>query len=224
MKQERIEYVRVWSPWLRASHWVIAFGALFEIASAFGMRNDVSDPGFWRDWHVIVGQLVALALAVRVALLFTPGSSNWREFLPRRSQFPAMLQMIRFYISFTRHPLPAWFAHNPLWKPVYPLALLLLAVSAASGLAFHTDVPLAGYSAAGLHATVASPIGVFALFHVIAVFLHDLKGRGAFVSAMIGGYRYVHVGRNGPGARTRGPVSASLDGITTPDSSRKPRK
>ncbi|KAA3630712.1 MAG: cytochrome b/b6 domain-containing protein [Proteobacteria bacterium] len=223
MNGEQIEHVRIWSPWLRACHWAIAVGVLFQVASSWGMTRDAVDPAFWRDWHVIVGQLMTLALAARAVLMFFPGTCSWRELAPRRSELAAITQMIKFYLTFTRFPLPAWFAHNPFWKPLYLAVLVLLALSALSGLLFHSPYPLAGRSAPALHAAVATPIAAFALFHVVAVFLHDLKGRGAFVSAMIGGGRYVHVDRGGPfgAGRPKGPVSVSVDAIKTPDKTRR---
>lgn len=220
MENERIQYIRLWSPWLRTSHWIIALGTLFQIASAWAMANDATDPAFWRDWHLMTGQVMTLALALRLVLMFLPGSSHWRELIPRRSEFPAMLAMIKFYLSLARWPLPRWFAHNPLWKPVYLLVLLLLLVSAVSGLLHHGTSGAAGFHAATLHGAVATPITLFVLLHVVAVFLHDLKGRGSLVSAMIGGSRYVHVevreddSRAAPG---KGAVRIALDSITTPD-------
>ena len=49
-----------------------------------------------------------------------------------------------------------------------------------------------------LHSWLGGVLALFTLLHVIAVFLHDLKGKGALVSAMISGWRYFHVTRQGP--------------------------
>jgi Ni/Fe-hydrogenase 1 B-type cytochrome subunit len=196
MNTDPIRYVPIWSGWLRAAHWLIAAGVLFELFSAWTFRLAVDDPGFWRDWHVIVGQLVALALLLRIVLLFVPGSSHWRALLPKRGQWRAMLQTLKFYLSLTRAPLPAWYAHNPFWAPVYLLVLLLLAACVASGL-LH-DVPyrrLSGLQPDTLHAGLGQALALFSLFHVIAAALHDWKGDGALVSAMFSGKRYFHVNR-----------------------------
>ena len=222
MQREKIEYVPLWSPWLRASHWIIALGTLFQIASAWGMDNDAFRPAFWRDWHVMVGQLIALALALRILLLFLPGSSHWSSLAPRRAELAAMVAMIKFYVSFTRWPLPRWFAHNPLWKLLYVLVLLALVVSAVSGLMHHALSGPAAFHGAALHGIVATPITLFALAHVIAVFLHDLKGRGALVSAMISGNRYVHVEARGEKSMPRPsnePIRVPLDRIGRNDRS-----
>ena len=195
MNTDPIRYVPIWSGWLRAAHWLIATGVLFELFSAWTLGQGAADPGFWRDWHVIVGQLVALALLLRIALLFVPGSSHWRALLPKRGQWRIMLHTLRFYLSLTRAPLPAWYAHNPLWAPVYLLVVLLLVACVASGFLHDSAYRLFGVQTDTLHAGLGKALALFSLFHVIAATLHDWKGDGALVSAMLSGKRYFHVNR-----------------------------
>jgi Ni/Fe-hydrogenase 1 B-type cytochrome subunit len=215
---EEIRRVRVWPGWLRAAHWLIAAGVLFQLFSAWTIDQGARDPQFWRDWHLIVGQGVALALALRIVLLFVPGTGNWRALAPDKSP-QAFLQMVKFYFSLGRVPLPGWYAHNPFWKPIYPMVLLVLAAVCATGM-----LGVAGLgdpdNVAQWHRRLAHVIAIFTLCHVVAVVLHDLKGEGAFLSSMISGYRYFHVG-----GRTRdlldsipGPssVSVPLDSLKKP--------
>ena len=171
MNTDPIRYVAIWSGWLRAAHWLIAIGVLFELFSAWTLGQVAADPGFWQDWHVIVGQLVALALLLRITLLFVPGSSHWRALLP------------------------AWYAHNPLWAPVYLLVLLLLVACVASGLLYEAPNRLFGLQPATLHAGLGEALALFSLFHVFAAALHDWKGDGALISALFSGKRYFHVNR-----------------------------
>lgn len=198
MPQENIRYVLVWSGWLRLSHWLIATGVLFQLASAWAIKLDEVNYAFWLDWHIISGQIILLALALRLILLFipvsskSPGSSNWRAFIPERSQLQAMLQMVKFYISLARFPLPNWYAHNPFWLPVYPVLFIILAGCAISGLLYNSPQLVFGQPMDELHGFLAGLIIMFSIFHIIAVFLHDLKGKGAYISAMINGYRYFH--------------------------------
>jgi len=195
MNSDPIRCVLIWSGWLRAAHWLIAAGVLFQLFSAWTFRMAIADPGFWQDWHIIVGQLVALALLLRIALLFVPGSSHWSALLPKRGQWRAMLQTLKFYLSLTRAPLPAWYAHNPLWAPVYLLVLLLLVACVASGMLHDAPYRLFGLQPDTLHAALGEALALFSLFHVIAAALHDWKGDGALVSAMFSGKRYFHVNR-----------------------------
>ncbi len=222
MQQENIRYVLVWSTWLRLSHWLIAAGTLFQITSAWALKHGSADYTFWLDWHLITGQVVLMALVLRLVLFFFPGSSHWRTFIPEQVQRRAMLQMIKFYLSFARFPLPNWYAHNPLWLPLYPIMYLLLAATAASGLLYDSSHLFMRYSVHELHRILASWITVFILFHVISVVLHELKGKGAFISAMINGYRYFHstdrdddIARLSQNNKTgKKSVSISVDSIT----------
>jgi Ni/Fe-hydrogenase 1 B-type cytochrome subunit len=106
-----------------------------------------------------------------------------------------MLQTLKFYLSLTRAPLPAWYAHNPLWAPAYLLVLLLLLASVASGFLHQASNRLFGLQPDTLHAALGAALALFSLFHVIAAGLHDWKGDGALVSAMFSGKRYFHVNR-----------------------------
>ena len=192
MQLENIRYVLVWSTWLRLSHWLIAAGTLFQITSAWALKHDSVDYTFWLDWHLISGQIILMALALRTVLFFFPGSSNWRAFIPDKTQRQAMVQMIKFYLSLARFPLPNWYAHNPLWLPLYLIIFLVLAGASISGLLYDSPQILLGYPMHELHSALASLIIIFSLFHIATVFLHDLKGKGAFISAMINGHRYFH--------------------------------
>ena len=78
-----IHYTRIWSTWLRLAHRLIAAGVLLLLASGWALQQQPADPEFWHDWHLIIGQSVALALLLRVILLFVPGSSHWRALLPK---------------------------------------------------------------------------------------------------------------------------------------------
>lgn len=194
MSHETIRYVAVWSGWVRLTHWLLAAGVGFQLLSALALQWGAVDDVFWRDWHVIVGQLLIVTVVGRIVLAFLlTGSAHWRAFLPDAAQWQGIKQMLMFYFSFARAPLPNWFAHNPLWRQVYPLWWLLVLATAFSGLYYNSATPLLGMTLFAWHKFLASSILVLSLVHVLAVFLHDLKGKGASVSGMISGYRYFHV-------------------------------
>ncbi len=223
--QEEIRCVRVWSGWLRLSHWAIAFGVLFQTASAWAIDQGAVDAAFWRDWHLMVGQVLLMALLLRFVLLFFPGSSHWRALLPDRSQSEAYIQMVKFYLTLARTPLPNWYAHNPFWKPLYAMVLLVLAASAATGVLLGAG-PADPERLLHWHRRLSEVLIVFTLFHVVTVFLHDLKGRGAYLSAMISGYRYFHIGARTDvlGNRFEGPstVAVSLETLKKrPDAAKR---
>jgi len=203
MQNENIKYILVWSGWLRLSHWAIALGVLFQIASSWAIKKDYANYDFWYDWHIMVGQVMLIVIFLRIILLFTDGASNWRSFFDYKSQLNAIIQMVKFYLSFARLPLPNWYAHNPLWKPVYLFIIVVLLACVITGMIYNSDFTLLRYSSAELHAALATIIIVFSVAHVITAFLHDLKGKGAFISAMINGHRYFHYSSNNKDGETK---------------------
>lgn len=207
----QIRHVLIWSSWLRLSHWLIAFGVSFEIVSAWLINNAYIDLEFWRDWHVMVGQGLVFVLVGRIVLLFAPGSGNWRSLVPGSAQLRTMFQMLKFYLSFARLPLPNWYAHNPLWAPVYVLLLIVLAMGLTTGFAYHQPYRIADVAIARVHQWAGSVLTILALGHVAAVLLHDWKGRGALVSAMFSGYRYFHVSSSGK--TSTGTSTVSVDDL-----------
>ena len=144
MQKENIKYILVWSGWLRLSHWAIALGVLFQITSAWAIKKDHANFEFWYDWHIMVGQLMLIAIILRIILLFTDGASNWRSFFDYKSQSNAIIQMIKFYLSFARLPLPNWYAHNPLWKPVYLFMIIVLLGCVITGMLYDSNLTLLG--------------------------------------------------------------------------------
>jgi len=190
---ENIKRVLIWTGWLRLSHWLLASAIVFQIISAMVLRQQTSEYQFWLDWHLMTGQLLIIILLLRLILLFIPGTSSWRALIPIHTDFSAIRQMFRFYLSFGRFPLPNWYAHNPAWKPIYLLFFTLLAICLLTGILHDNPYLLAGFSMASIHAATAGAITAFVVFHVLAVFMHDLKGKGGLISAMVNGYRYFHI-------------------------------
>lgn len=208
---EHVQRVDVWSGWLRLSHWSSALAVVILLGSGWLLVHLPASSGAVRELHLGAGYVLLAALLLRLhLLLFGRGAEQWRDLLPRGPQWQAAGQTLRFYLSLGRAPLPAWFAHNPLWSPVYLLWWLVLAATLVSGL-----VP-GVLAAAGLqpwwwHSMLAEVTEVLVLAHLVAVFAHDLKGGGADVSAMINGRRCFRTGR-GP-ASLQDPHSVSLDSL-----------
>ncbi|MBT5229403.1 MAG: cytochrome b/b6 domain-containing protein [Methylococcales bacterium] len=180
---DTIQVRKVWSGWLRISHWLITFGLIFQWLSAWVFTHTDVDLTFWVDWHLMVGQIIVLAVLLRLGLLLVPGSSHWRALIPRKNHWQAVTQMFKFYLSFGRFPLPNWFAHNPLWLPLYTVMYLLLFSVLLTGM-------FQGFI--GGHQVLAGVLMWLVIGHVVAVVLHDFKGQLATVSGMINGFRYFH--------------------------------
>lgn len=180
-----LKRVPVWSGRLRLAHWVLAAGVTGAWVTGALLDHSADLYQAALDLHYLFGYAMLLALLLRLGLLVAGrGPERLAALLPTGERRAAAWAVARFYLRLGRGRLPRWYAHNPLWGPLYLAMLVLMALLAVTGLV--PDAPLAG---AGLHETAARILAVLAIAHVVAVVLQDLRGDGADVSAMIGGYR-----------------------------------
>lgn len=211
MTLETVQRVAVWSARLRLSHWLSAPAVLVLLASGWLLPRLPSRHEWLHDVHDLAGYTLVAALLLRAYLLvFGRAAEQWRDLLPRGPQLKAVGRMLRFYLSLGRAPLPAWYAHNPLWGPIYVVLWVLLALQLGSGFALEHG----GFAALlppAWHSLLPGPIAMLVAAHVLAVFVHDLKGGGADVSAMINGYRLFRTDRGR--APLLGEHTVSLDAL-----------
>ena len=174
----------------RLLHWAIALGVLFQLVSAWLIQHADIDVIAWADWHAMVGQALIVALGYRLFLLLRPGSGHWRLFVPSREQRHVAAQTLKFYLSLGRLDCPDWYAYNPLWQPVYLLMIVVMIIASLSGLA--TGASVAGIDMTALHSLSSSIILYFSLLHIGFSVLHDARGNGGQISAMLNGNKYFH--------------------------------
>lgn len=192
MQAEKIQRVLVWSVSLRLAHWSIALSVMLLAATGWLIQNSPMVADGAADVHDFFSVALILGLGLRLWLLFSGSSevSKWRQLVPRMSTDKARIsEMLRFYLTFGRTPLPGWFAHNPLWAPVYLLLLAILFLQVMSGLLMETFPVLWGFYLPNTHELLAVVIFVFFVLHIVAVVFNELKGTGSDISAMINGYR-----------------------------------
>lgn len=199
-RQETVQRVQVW-PWsVRLIHAVLGLSALVLLLSGWLLGsglvlNDRLYQLLLDDLHLPAGHLLGVALAARLYLLFAAeGVAGLRALLPDRRWPVRALEMVRFYASFGRTPLPGYFAHNPLWAPLYLVLLMLLLLALVGGLLLELPAlrGLFGWSSDPLlrfHAALFGPIAVLTGAHILTSVLHDVRGAGADVSAMLNGAR-----------------------------------
>jgi Ni/Fe-hydrogenase 1 B-type cytochrome subunit len=193
MKTETLHRREIWSTWLRLSHWTLALSTLALMATGWLVRHTPSVAQAAADWHHIAGSIFTLGLALRIWVLFSDTLMGRWRFLLADLEPKKMLQMLKFYLSFGRSTLPRWYAHNPFWLPIYLVLFVLMALAAFTGHLQGSSPVVFGIYLPSLHAGIATLISLFVLGHVIAVFLHDLKGGSDDVSAMINGKRLFEV-------------------------------
>lgn len=190
---DAIKRVLVFTGNQRWTHWLLAAGVLFELVSGWLIQNSNVDLGAWSDWHSMVGQALLLLLAYRVFLLFQPGSGHWRFLIPSREQRHIIVQTVKFYTSLGRLPCPHWYAFNPVWQPVYLIMIIILLVTGMSGYLTGSYLFPPGFPLKDIHAYFATIVLYFTLAHIAFSFFHDIKGKGAHISAMLNGYKYFHI-------------------------------
>ena len=191
MRVPSVYSVLVWSRWLRLAHWSLAvsiFGLLF---SGWLLSNDPILFASAIDFHYIFTAIMLPALILRIyLLLFGRGTDNLRDCELDLHRINQAFQTIRFYLTFGKISLPKWYAHNPLWGPIYLFLFFFLILCSLSGFALSYDrLYLANINMLDLHRLSYYSIAGFVLLHLPAVFSHDLSGKCSDVSAMINGNR-----------------------------------
>jgi len=188
--KDRIQLVEVWPGTIRAAHWLIGLGTLVLMVTGWLVASGQYVGAAARDFHLLAAWAFAAGLVLRVWLLFAGGGvAGWRDLIPDVMQRQNAWLTLRFYLSFGRAELPRWYAHNPLWGPIYLLVLALLCAQAVTGFLLSYNVATGGFDTLAAHASMARFVVMFTLLHVAAVVLHDLRGRTAEISGMISGYR-----------------------------------
>ena len=211
---EQIRRVAVWSGWLRLIHGTLAGSTLALLATGWLIAQAPSVAASAVDIHYLAAGVLVFALALRLFFgLFGTGAERFEHMLPRLSEGRAVRDSLVFYLTLGRTRLPSWYAHNPLWKPLYLALLLVLILSVATGWLM-PDLPLLGrvYLPAA-HRWLADLVAIVTLAHLFSVVLQDIKGRHADISAMLSGDRYFDVEGGGPVRPEIPQVSIHVDDI-----------
>ena len=209
---EQIRRVLVWSGWLRLVHGVLALSTLALLATGWLIAASPALAEMASFVHYLAASVLLAALLLRFFMgVAGKGAERFEHLLPRRSEFAAIRASLLFYLSLGRRPLPNWFAHNPLWKPLYLILYLLLAMIALSGWIM-PEIQLVGrLYVPGLHTWLADVIAGLVIAHLLCVVLQDIKGRSADISAMLSGYRFFVFERGGVDKPEPPQVSVRLD-------------
>ena len=208
-----IKRLPVWGGWLRLSHWTMA-GAIFVLMFSGWLLHRAPELASWiLDAHYYASALLLAGFMVRIYLLFFgKGSDLLASCSLDRHRMRQALAVLASYLTLGKVPLPRWYAHNPLWGPLYLVFFVLMTIQIISGLLLMNHVTLVGdTSVRSLHLLGFQITLGFSLLHILAVFVHDLKGTGSDVSAMISGQRIFLVE-----SQSSPPVtgSVSLDELT----------
>ena len=185
-----IKRVLVWSGWLRLSHACIGFAVLVLLFTGWLIAESPSLAESALELHYLVSSLLIFGLVVRIVLMFA-GKQHERlpGLFPASSELNAMAKTLRFYISLGKSPMPGWYAHNSLWKPVYFVIYLALVVLVISGAVLPDVSLIMGFYVPSVHVFWARIMLWFSLLHIASVLLHDYRNQTTDISAMVNGYR-----------------------------------
>jgi Ni/Fe-hydrogenase 1 B-type cytochrome subunit len=191
MQATQVTRILIWSRWLRISHWLIGVSSLGLMASGYLMKQQILDISTAQDLHYMLSAVLLPALLVRLYLLFFgKGTDHFTDCEPDLHRLRQAWEVIKFYLTLGKAPLPKWYSHNPLWGPLYLAFYFILALNVISGLALINEVLfLLNLSMTDLHRLTYLIIVGFTVLHVLAVFSHDMGGTSSDISGMINGYR-----------------------------------
>ena len=203
---------------MRLAHWLLALSVSVLIATGWLVKLAPGVANAASDYHRLAGIGLILGLLLRVWLLLTgTGPAHWKALVPQRGDLQKMGMTLVFYATLGKSPQPKWYAHNPLWAPVYLFILLVLVVQTLTGLLMEAYPVMGTFYLPSVHDFWAPFILVFAFLHILTVALHDAKGTASDVSAMLNGHRIFVVEEADP-LQAPGVHTVSLDQL------KKPRK
>ncbi len=187
---KNIQRVLIWSSWLRLAHWLMGSAVLLLAATGWLIQMSPSVASAASDFHYIFATLLIGSLVLRAALLFYgKNAGHWKKLLPEKQELQSYKKIFIFYLSLGKMPLPKWYAHNPLWKPIYILVFIVLLMQVLTGMNQNAFPVVLGFYLPSVHEFLASIILGFTALHFVTVVLHDLKGTASDISAMINGYK-----------------------------------
>ena len=191
MNFQNLQRKYIWPGRLRLSHTLMSIAVIGLLLTGWLLQNVLPYFQIALDYHYILAYVLSFALGLRIFLLMSSPASatGWHDLVPNKDSLYKALAMLRFYVSFGRTPLPHWYAHSPLWAPIYLLLFFLLLIQIMSGFLIGAGQHTLLINLYTLHNFISTLILVFTATHIISVFLYDLKAGTSDISGMIHGYR-----------------------------------
>ena len=195
MSFQTLQRKYIWPGRLRLGHWLMSVAVVGLLITGWLLQHVVHYFQIALDYHYILAYALAFVLGLRLFLLMSSPASaaGWHDLVPDRQSPKKALAMLRFYVSFGRTPLPHWYAHSPMWAPIYLLLFFLLLVQIISGFLIGAGQHTLLVNLYTLHNFNSIIIAIFTAAHVISVFMHDLKAGSSDISGMIHGYRIFNI-------------------------------
>jgi Ni/Fe-hydrogenase 1 B-type cytochrome subunit len=226
---EEIRLVAVWPPIIRLLHLLLAATMIILLLTGVLMHSGmILNPELYEHlltvWHLPSGHVLLGVVMVRMILLVVRNDvAGWRALLP--GNIEEVISVSIFYLSLARMQLPAYFAHNPLWKLLYLAGYILLSVQIITGLllesswlrsVFRTDSSTVLLQ----HHALLEVLLVYVTLHIITALLHDWKSSASEISSMINGNKYFRIETGSKKINIDNKIVVSLDSLTGKKSSK----
>ena len=164
--------VRIWDPYLRVVHWLLAVAVLLAWATGEG----------WGLWHEWLGYTALALMAARLP---------WGWLGPRHARFADFLHPPRHTLAYARSFLaataPRYLGHNPLGGWMVVALWAAVAATSATGWLFTTETYWGIEWVEKLHKWCANVLLALATLHVAGVATACFRHRENLVAAMIHG-------------------------------------
>lgn len=185
-----IRRILIWSGWLRTSHLAIAVSTLILLLTGWLIANSPMQAEVALEYHYLAVSVLLFGLALRIAIFFrSQPHERLAALFPRGNEIQSIKQVLLFYLSLGKRPLPHWYAHNPLWKAIYLFWYIILLILLGSGVLMNDKPVMLGFYLPSVHEFWAGILWWLTGLHVLSVLVHDYYGKTTDVSAMINGYR-----------------------------------
>ena len=166
---EQIRRVPVWSGWLRVAHWALAGATLLMLVTGWLIANAPTVAAGAAEVHYLGAAVLVFGLALRLFLGFAgKGAERLEHLVPKPSEMTGLRNSALFYLSLGKAPLPNWYAHNPLWKPIY-LVWFALLVAVTLQTSFLT--PPVGFAIFYLKGVVPPGVSVGTIYRGVIPFI-----------------------------------------------------
>lgn len=167
-----VPYVKVWDPFVRLAHWIVAFGC---IANLSVLRDG-------REVHDFVGYAVLATVVLRLAWgVVGSAHARFRDFVPRPKQLLNYLQLMM------RGREPRYVGHNPAGAVMMLTLMLLCIVCGVSGWMMGLDRFWGDPQLHAVHAIAANLILICAVVHVLGAVIESFRHQENIILAMVTG-------------------------------------
>ncbi len=185
-----IKRVFIWSGWLRGLHGLMIVALLVLALTGWLLTQAQLHNAVFLQWHQIANSVLAVSLLIRIILLLVgKGAEHIKSFFNQGLPLKQVKDLLAFYLTLGKRPLPSWFSRSVLWAFLYLLMYLLMLFSIISGLLMPQRDMLLGWVLYDLHQQIAIFLLWIIALHIVTAIFHDVKGENSNVSAMLNGHR-----------------------------------